>query len=106
MSKLIGPTHRRPTTPGETLVEEFLEPLGISQLAFSKQIGVTYARLNSIVKGKRSVTTDTALRFERALGMDAQFWLNLQTKVDLYDAKHGEAAKEIKKIKPIRRHAA
>jgi addiction module HigA family antidote len=106
MSKLFVPTHRRPTTPGETLVEEFLQPLGISQLAFAKQIGVTYARLNSIVKGKRAVTPDTAMRFERALGMDAQFWLNLQTIVDLYDAQHSPAAKEIAKIKRVAQTAA
>jgi len=106
MSKLFVPTHRRPTTPGETLAEEFLKPLGISQLAFAKQIGVTYARLNSIVNGKRAVTPDTAMRFERALGMDAQFWLNLQTIVDLYDAQHSAAAKEIAKIKRVRQTAA
>jgi len=102
MSKLFVPTHRRPTTPGETLVEEFLKPLGISQLAFAKRIGVTYARLNSIVNGRRAVTPDTAMRFESALGMDAQFWLNLQTIVDLYDARHSAAAKEIAKIKRVR----
>ena len=101
MSKLFVPTHRRPTTPGETLVEEFLKPLGISQVAFAKRIGVTYARLNSIVNGKRAVTPDTAMRFERALGMDAQFWLNLQTIVDLYDAQHSPEAQKIAKIKRI-----
>jgi addiction module HigA family antidote len=106
MSKLFVPTHHRPTTPGETLVEEFLKPLGISQLAFAKRIGVTYARLNSIVNGKRAVTPDTAMRFERALGMDAQFWLNLQTIVDLYDAQHSPAAKDIAKIKRVEQTAA
>jgi len=106
MSKLFVPSHRRPTTPGETLIEEFLKPLGISQLAFAKRIGVTYARLNGIVNGKRAVTPDSAMRFERALGMGAQFRLNLQIMVDLYDAQHSTAAREIAKIKPIRGAAA
>src|SRR5665213_1623244 len=59
-------------------------------------------RLNEIIHGKRSVTPDTAIRLERALGMTAQFWLNLQLDVDLFDAHHSPAAKEIRKIKPIK----
>jgi len=83
------------------LVEEFLKPLGISQSEFSRRIGISYPRLNEIVHGKRSVTPDTAMRFERALGMEAQFWLNLQLVVDLFDAQHSAAAKAIRKIKPV-----
>ena len=102
MAELLVPTHGRPTTPGEMLVEEFLKPLNISQVEFARQIGVSQPRLNEIIHGKRSVTPDTAMRFERALGMTAQFWLNLQLVVDLFDAQHSPAAKEIRKIRPIK----
>lgn len=83
------------------LLEEFIRPMGISQTDFAQRIDVSYPRLNEIIHAKRSVTPDTALRLERALGMDAQFWLNLQLAWDLYFAKHSEAAAEIKKIKPF-----
>lgn len=55
------PTHRPPTHPGEMLLEEFLKPLGISQSAFAIQLGVSFPRLNEVVRAKRSVTPDTAL---------------------------------------------
>jgi addiction module HigA family antidote len=100
------PTHKRPATPGDVLLHDFLELLGVSQADFAKRIGVTPARLNEIIKGKRAVTPDTALRFERALGASAGFWLNLQLILDLYDAMHSESAKVIKKIKPITKRAA
>jgi addiction module HigA family antidote len=100
MTRLLIPTHRRPTTPGEMLVEEFLRPLGITQTAFAERIGVTYPRLNEIVNGRRGVTPDTALRFARALGTTPDFWLNLQHVLDLYDAMHSAKAAEIKKIRP------
>jgi len=106
MEDVFVPTHRRPTTPGEMLVEEFLKPMGISQLSFAKRIGVTPARLNEIVKGKRGITVDTALRFARALNMSPQFWLNTQQAVDLYDVLHSDVAKEIRKIKPAPEVAA
>lgn len=83
------------------LIEEFLKPLGVSQLKFAKQIGVTPARLNEIVNGKRAVTPDTAMRFSRALGTTPQIWLNLQLSLDLYNAMHSPAAKAIAKIKPL-----
>jgi addiction module HigA family antidote len=83
------------------LVEEFLKPLKISQSAFAQRIGVSFPRLNEIIHGKRGVTPDTAMRFEQALGMDAEFWLRLQLMVDLYDAQHSAAAKDIRKIKRV-----
>jgi addiction module HigA family antidote len=61
------------------LLEEFLKPLGISQSAFSVKLGVSFPRLNEIIRGKRAVTPDTALRLARVLGMPADFWLGLQT---------------------------
>ena len=96
------PTNRVPTHPGEMLLEEFIRPLGISQTEFAERIDVSYPRLNEIIHAKRSVTPDTALRLERAFGMDAQVWLNLQLVWDLYHAKHSDAATQINKIKPLR----
>lgn len=97
------PTHRPPTHPGEMLVEEFVKPLRISQSELAKWIGVSFPRLNEIVRGKRGVTPDTALRLEQVFGVEAQFWLNLQTAWDLFEARHSAAAKAIAKI---RRHPA
>jgi len=84
------------------LSEEFLKPLGITQRDFARRIGISLPRLNEIVNGKRGVTPDTALRLERATGMSASFWLNLQQMVDLFDATHSPAAKDIRKIRPIK----
>lgn len=96
-------TKREPTRPGEMLLEEFVKPLGISQIELAERLGVSYPRLNQIIKGRRAMTPDTALRLEQVFGMSAQFWLNLQTVWDLYRAKHSEAAREIAKL---RRHPA
>ena len=70
---------RVPTHPGELLREELLCPLGITHVEFARPIGVPVQRVNEIVKRKRGVTADTALRFEAALGASAPFWLNAQT---------------------------
>jgi addiction module HigA family antidote len=96
------PTHERPPTPGEMLAEEFLKPLGITQRAFASHIRISLPRLNEIINGHRGVTPDTALRFERATGMSATFWLNLQQMVDLYDAIHSEAAREVHAIRRLK----
>ena len=95
------PKHRRPTHPGEMLMEEFLIPLGISQSAFAERIGVSFVRLNAIVNGRRGVTPNTALRLERATGMDAEFWLGLQSDWDLWHELRSPGAKEIADIKRI-----
>jgi len=84
------------------LMEEFIKPLALTQTEFAARIGVSYPRLSEIIHGKRGVTPDTALRLEQALGMDAQFWLNLQMMWDLYHARHSPAVKQIRKIKPLR----
>jgi addiction module HigA family antidote len=96
------PTNRRPTSPGEILFHEFLDPLGITQAAFAKHVGITSARLSEIIHGKRAVTMDTALRFERALGFSAEAWMRMQLAVDMYDATHGPIAKAVSRIKLIR----
>lgn len=99
------PTHGPPTHPGEMLLEEFLKPLGLSQMALAEELGVSYPRINELVHGKRGVTPDTALRLERLFGMEAQFWLNLQLVWDLYEARHSPAARHIRKIRRLPRLA-
>ena len=69
--------------PGEILLEEFLEPMGISQYRLAKDLSVPPRRINEIVHGKRSITADTALRLSRYFGTSDRFWLNLQTGYDL-----------------------
>jgi len=81
------PTHRRPTTPGEMLREEFLVPLGLTQAEVARRIAVPPNRLSEVISGKRTMTADTALRLGRAFGMSPQFWMDLQTQVDLWDAE-------------------
>ena len=76
-----------PIHPGEILLEEFLEPLGMSQYRLAKDINVPPRRINEIVHGKRSITADTALRLARYFSMSERFWLNLQARYDLECAK-------------------
>lgn len=83
------------------LLEEFLKPLGISQSAFAIQLGVSFPRLNEVVRGKRAVTPDTALRLARVTRMSADFWLGLQTDWDLWHALRSEEAKQIAKLTPL-----
>ncbi len=99
------PKHLPPTHPGEMLLEEFLKPLGISQSAFAIRLGVSFPRLNEIIRAKRSVTPDTALRLARVLGMSADFWLGLQQDWDLWHAMHSSEAAEIEQLVPLRRQA-
>jgi antitoxin HigA-1 len=99
------PTHRAPTHPGEILLEEYLKPLGLTQSAFAERIGVPLNRVNELVKGKRGVTPDTALRLEAALGASAQSWLNAQLACDLYEKMHSPEAAEIKRIRRVRMSA-
>lgn len=97
------PRYTPPTHPGEMLLEEFLGPLGISQSAFAVRLGISFPRLNEIVRGKRSVTPDTALRLARVLGMSADFWLGLQQDWDLWKAMHAKGAEKIADLEPLRR---
>jgi addiction module HigA family antidote len=82
MSKLIPPPH-----PGETIREDILKPLGMSVNQLAKALGITAARLNDIVRGRRGITADTALRLARYLGTSAEFWLGLQLEYDLRTAE-------------------
>lgn len=97
------PTARPPTHPGEMLLEEFLKPLAISQSAFAVRLGISFPRLNEIIRGKRSVTPDTALRLARVLGMSADFWLGLQQDWDLWRALRSEKTAAIARLEPLRR---
>ncbi len=92
-----------PIHPGEILLEEFLNPMGISQYRLAKDISVPQRRIGEIVQGKRAITADTALRFGRFFSMEAQFWLNLQARYDLLRAED-ELSNRLKK--EVRPHAA
>ncbi len=76
--KIMAPIH-----PGEILLKEFMEPMGITQYRLAKDINVPARRINEIVHGKRSITANTALRLSRYLGTSEQFWMNLQMRYDL-----------------------
>ena len=81
------PKYRKPTHPGEILSEEFLKPLAISQTKLAVHLGWSHAKVNEIINGKRGVTAETALAFSDAFGTSAEFWINLQTNHDLWEAQ-------------------
>lgn len=82
------------------LLEEFLMPMGLTQVDLANGLGVTYARVNEIINGKRGITPETALRLEKFLGVSAESWVSMQLAQDLYEAKHSKTAREIERIKP------
>ena len=87
-----------PIHPGEILLEEFLEPMELSQYRLAKDISVPARRINEIVHGKRGITADTALRLARYFGTTERFWMNLQTHYDLEAEKRrlrGRLTKEV-----------
>lgn len=77
------PENRIPTHPGEVLSEEFLKPLGLTQVALAEHLGVPVQRINELVRGKRGVTPETAWLLAGAFGTTPDFWINLQTSRDL-----------------------
>jgi addiction module HigA family antidote len=83
------------------LLEEFIKPLGLTQAELARRLDVSYPRLNEIIRGKRSVTPDTALRLSRVLGMSADFWLGLQQDWDLWHAMYSPEARRIELLEPI-----
>jgi addiction module HigA family antidote len=93
------PTHRAPTHPGEMLLEEFLNPMGVSQRQLADALHVPYQRINELINGRRGMTPSTALRLAKFFGMSADFWMNLQLRWDLYQARQAEA-QELKSIRP------
>lgn len=96
------PKDRAPTSPGEMLLEEFLKPLGMTQVELAERIRVPYVRVNELVNGKRRVTPSTALRLARVFGTSPDFWLNGQLARDLYRAINDKKEiKEVEKIEPV-----
>ena len=77
------PKNRIPTHPGEILLEEFLKPLGVSQVALAEHLDIPIQRINELVRGKRGVTPETAWLLAGALGTTPEFWINLQANHDL-----------------------
>ena len=98
MTEKIPPVH-----PGEVLQEEFLTPWGLSQNQLARHVNITATRLNEIVRGRRSVTGDTALRLVRATHTAPEFWLNLQSLYDLETAKDRLGSRLNKEVKPVAR---
>ena len=93
------PTHRKPTPPGKILQEEFLTPLGFSQSAFVEHLGGTWTqpKLSEIINGKRAITEEIALDLADALGTSPDFWLGLQSDVNLWKAT--QSRRKIKRIR-------
>lgn len=91
------PKKRIPHHPGVILLEEFLEPLGITQKAFAAHIGVPLQRVNEIVRGRRGISPETAWLFAEALGTTADFWMALQTQHDLAGSRPARSVKRIKR---------
>ncbi len=89
------PKKRVPTSPGEMLREEYLKPLGLTQVALAKHLGVPVRRINEIVNGKRRISPGTARLFSQALKTSPEFWMNLQASFDLATHRSG------RKVRPL-----
>jgi antitoxin HigA-1 len=83
--------HRLPTTPGEMLLKEFLEPNDLSARALARDLGVPPNRITGIINGQRAITAETAVLLERRLGMPGEFWMNLQSNYDLAVVRQKQA---------------
>lgn len=81
------PKNRKPSHPGEILLEEFLKPLEMSQVELAAKMGVPIQRVNTLINGKRNMTAETAILLSRVLKTSSEFWMNLQVACDLYDAQ-------------------
>jgi antitoxin HigA-1 len=89
-----------PITPGELLLEEFLQPLGVSQYRLAKAIGVPASRISEIVTGQRAISADTDLRLCRFLGLSPGYWLRAQAAHDT-ELASAELADELEQIQPL-----
>ncbi len=85
--------------PGEILIEDFIKPMGITAYKLAKETKIDQTRISEIIKGKRSITVDTALRFSKFFGNSPEFWINIQSHYDLEEKKM-QMAKVLKKIRP------
>ena len=95
------PTNRSPIHPGQMLLLEFLEPMGLSQRDLANGICVPYQRVNELINGRRGVTPSTALRLAKFLGTSAEVWMNQQIRWDLYFAQVSEA-EDLRKIQKVK----
>lgn len=95
MEALMPPIH-----PGEILVEEFLEPLGITRYRLAKELGVPFPRISEIAHGRRGISADTALRLARYFGTSDGFWMNLQNRYDL-EIERDRLGSDLREIKPF-----
>ena len=91
----IAPVH-----PGEVLLEEILKPMGISQYRLARSLGVPVQRIHDLVHGRRAMTADSALRLARFFAMEAQFWMNLQTRYELERAADALAGRIDREVQP------
>jgi len=89
-----------PIHPGDILLHDFMEPMGITQYRVAKEIGVSPRRINQIVHGERAISADTALRLSRYFGLTDQYWLNLQAHYDLQMAKE-QLHEVLNRIEPL-----
>ncbi len=92
------PTHRIPTHPGVILLEEFLNPLELTQVQLAAHIGVPIQRVNELVRGKRGVTPDTAWLLGKAFKTSPEFWMNLQATYDLAQARPSRPIRPLPKV--------
>ena len=81
------PKNRRPSHPGEILLELYLKPMGMSQLELARRMNVPIQRVNTLINGKRDMSPETAILLSRVLKTSSQFWMNLQMNCDLFDAQ-------------------
>jgi addiction module HigA family antidote len=96
-------TKRKPATIGEILLEEFMQPLGLTQSALAGAMGVQRKHVNELCNGRRNVTAPTALILARVFGNSPDFWLNVQRRSDLWEAMHNPKERErIKRARPLR----
>jgi len=100
-------TKRKPASVGEILVDEFMDPLGLTQGDLAEAMGVPRKHVNELCNDRRAITVDTALMLARVFGNSADFWLNVQRRNDLWDALHSrERRQRIERARPVRPAAA
>jgi addiction module HigA family antidote len=92
---------RKPTHPGEILLEDFLKPLNLSQMALAKALGTTFRTINEIVNERRNVSPEMAVKLARFFGTSEDVWMNLQNHLDVYRVKTGKR-RSLVRIKPYR----
>jgi len=93
------PTHRIPTHPGEVLLEEFLNPMGINQKDLADNIHLSYQQVNEIITNHKAITPSIALRLAKFFNVSVEFWMNLQLRWDLYSVQQNET-KVLESIRP------